>query len=256
MAAMRGKVTGLDKFGLTAADLRRLRSKEVVVSVHLRTFEVSPAVAARPPKNRHDYLRQRSGRWITRLRTRFQNVDWVVESQPRDIPNQLRARVVMARLGELASRQGVRLVAVRSVPGHRRRPEKGQGIQWFCVRGRVAIQIENQATGMQTIEDRFVIVQASSSEDAEARLRTMWEEYAEPYLNSSGYLVRWKLQEITDVYGPLDQGLAPAGVEVYSKLGSRRLKPAFVWRRPFEFRRGIRLRVPWRQATSLRDRSW
>jgi len=44
------------------------------------------------------------------------------------------------------------------------------------------IRIERDATRLQTIEDRFILVRASSLKDARKRLK--WKKYAAPYLNS------------------------------------------------------------------------
>jgi hypothetical protein len=94
----------------------------------------------------------------------------------------------------------------------------------------VAVTIEGQVRGLQTVEDRFVLVRASSFEDAEARLASEWRAYATPYLNSDGNIVRWLLDEIIDVYDVPDDEIRPQGTEVYSKLSARRL--------PVRMRRG------------------
>jgi hypothetical protein len=91
------------------------------------------------------------------------------------------------------------------------------------VRARVAIVIESQTQGMQSTEDRFVLVRASSFDDAIKRVAPQWREYATPYLNPSGNVVRWQLDEIVDVYRTDHEDIDPKGTEVYSRLGQRRL---------------------------------
>jgi hypothetical protein len=103
------------------------------------------------------------------------------------------------------------------------------------VRARVAVTIEGQVRGLQTIEDRFLLVRASSSEDAVARLASEWRAYSRPYLNRDGRIVRWLLDEIIDVYDVPDDEIRPEGTEVYSKLSARRL--------PVRMRRGSRRRT-------------
>lgn len=120
---------------------------------------------------------------------------------------------------------GVSNVHVDAVSGMRKQRESREARNWYCVRGLVAIVVEGQATGMQGTEDRFLLVRAQSFEDAERRLKNTWREYAEPYLNSSGRMVSWRLESIVDVYHLFDTDLDPTGVEVYSKLGRRRLRP-------------------------------
>ncbi|MEO8682220.1 MAG: DUF4288 domain-containing protein [Vicinamibacterales bacterium] len=103
-------------------------------------------------------------------------------------------------------------------------------LAWFCVWGIVAIQVEGQRSGMMKVEDRLVLVKASGVEDAVDRLVPAWKEYAEPYLNPAGYLVRWHLVEIKDVFALCDESLSPEGTEVYSRLRTVKLKPAYRWR--------------------------
>ena len=83
---------------------------------------------------------------------------------------------------------------------------------------------------MQHTEDRFVLVRASSFQDAKRRLRQQWRDYATPYLNSEGQMVSWSLEKVIDVYETGETQIDPAGTEVYSKLGKRRMRPEFVWR--------------------------
>jgi hypothetical protein len=87
--------------------------------------------------------------------------------------------------------------------------------------------------GKQSTEDRFVLVRASSFEDAKKRLNRQWRKYATPYLNSDGQMVSWSLDRVIDVYDIGETELDPAGTEVYSKLGQRRMRPKYVWRPTF-----------------------
>lgn len=120
---------------------------------------------------------------------------------------------------------GVSSVHVVAITGMRKRRQPREARDWYCVRGLVAIIVEGQVGGMQTTEDRFLLVRAQSFEDAEHRLKNEWRDYAEPYLNSSGHMVSWSLDRVVDVYHLFDTDLDPSGVEVYSKLGTRRLRP-------------------------------
>jgi hypothetical protein len=83
---------------------------------------------------------------------------------------------------------------------------------------------------MQTVEERFVLVRAADSDSAVRLLRPHWRQYAEPYLNPYGQFVRWHLEEILEVYPTWENVLDPNGTEVYSRLSSRRLTPARMWR--------------------------
>jgi len=97
------------------------------------------------------------------------------------------------------------------------------------VRGIVAIQIEGRKNGLVGVEDRFVLVKAYDHHDARRRLRNEWSRYAEPYMNSQGYLVRWKLISVRDVYAVMMDSIDPRGTEVYSRLHDERMKPEYRW---------------------------
>ena len=83
---------------------------------------------------------------------------------------------------------------------------------------------------MMTVEDRFVLVKACDARDAARRLGPAWKSHAAPYLNPDGYLVRWQLVEIKDIFALYDDNLSPAGTEVYSRLRTVKLKPEYRWR--------------------------
>jgi hypothetical protein len=51
-----------------------------------------------------------------------------------------------------------------------------------------------------------------------------------PKENRYGQLVRWQLVEVLDVYELFDDEISPKGTEVFSRLRSRRMKPAYAWR--------------------------
>jgi hypothetical protein len=73
-------------------------------------------------------------------------------------------------------------------------------------------------------------VKANDTDDAQRRLQRMWTRYAEPYMNPDGYLVRWQLISIRDVYALFDEAIDPRGSEVYSKLRTVRMRPEYRWR--------------------------
>ena len=80
-----------------------------------------------------------------------------------------------------------------------------------------------------------MLVKALDEEDARHKLLPGFKSYAEPYLNSAGLLVRWQFEKFLDVYSTdvpsLQAFLHDEGVEVFSELGNRKLKPGFEWLR-------------------------
>ncbi|MEO7001933.1 MAG: DUF4288 domain-containing protein [Ktedonobacterales bacterium] len=105
--------------------------------------------------------------------------------------------------------------------------------EWFAVHARFAIQVESDTEGMQTYEDRIILLKATSFEDTGRRFHTSPEvvNYNWPYLNSDYQLVRWQFERILDIYETSisHDGFTPTGVEVYSTLRRRHLRREYVW---------------------------
>lgn len=233
------RVTGLENLKLTESSFRRLGTREVLAFVHLRSYDVTPEVQRLPPSQRSAYLAARVDRWVAGLRRRYPGLSLrTADGKLSDrgarrlshLPHSLSFRGPAREIVAIAGSAGVRSVHVVRIAGHRRRPSPSSPLAWYCVRALVVIRVEQAKAGMQNTEDRFVVVRASSFEDAKKRLRKQWREYATPYLNSEGQMVSWSLDKVIDVYNTDETELDPAGAEVYSKLGQRRMRPEYVWR--------------------------
>jgi len=74
------------------------------------------------------------------------------------------------------------------------------------------------------------MVKAISFEDAENKLQPEFEQYGTPYLNPHGFMARWAFERVLDVYEIGDEEIDPRGVEVFSVLGRRRMKPEYAWK--------------------------
>lgn len=125
-----------------------------------------------------------------------------------------------------ASRPQVNHLMLDTVEGRRKRLRRS-GLGWFSVLGVVAIQVEGQVKDSLDLEDRLMLVKANDPEDAQRRLQRMWSRYAEPYMTPGGYLVRWQLISVRDVY---TLAIDPRGTGVYSKLRRARMQPEYRWR--------------------------
>ena len=104
---------------------------------------------------------------------------------------------------------------------------------FFCVKMTVSIQVEGFTKGMQSIEERLVLVKALTIESAYNKVKKQERKYAEPYLNSDARLVRWKIESYDDCYDTgitsIDDFNKPEGVEVFSILSSRKITSDRVW---------------------------
>jgi len=180
------------------------------------------------PKQRDATLRETLANQLQRLRQQFLEIEFV--SRGKDKPSwTIDAVVPASRVRDLASRPQVNHLMLDTVEGRRKRLRRS-GLGWFSVLGVVAIQVEGQVKDSLDLEDRLMLVKANDPEDAQRRLQRMWSRYAEPCMNSAGYLVRWQLISVRDVYTLPDEAIDPRGTEVYSKLRRARMQPEYRWR--------------------------
>jgi hypothetical protein len=223
----RPRIIGLEEFGLTVRSLTRLGTRLVSVSIQLKG-QTLLTLRPLPPRKRDATLRQALAQQLERVRRAFPEVEFISRGKRKPswtIDASLPAHLVAA----LGRRPEIKDVILSAIDGRRKRVRRS-GPAWFCVWGVVAIQIEGQTKGAVSLEDRLVLVRATSPDDARRRLARIWNTYAEPYMNPDGYLVRWKLISVQDVYALSDSEIDPRGTEVYSRLKRVRMRPEYRWR--------------------------
>lgn len=225
-----GKISGLDKFGLTKGDLPRLRNRHARIRIYFSGCRVTRDVLSLSPKLRSDYLDLKSGRQMLAFRKLFPKLSPRLSDPKGPLQHSsLIVRVSLSDAQRIANAPMVQSVGVVAIEGLRRRT-RFVPLSWYCVRALVAIQVEGQTKGRQAIEDRFVVVKARSMSDAEKRLKKHWQEYGDPYLNSDGLAARWNFEKVIDVYEMVPTEIDSAGTEVYSSLSARKFKSNDVWR--------------------------
>lgn len=224
----RESILGLGAFNLSESKLRRLGSTKIRITAHMDSYKLTPAVIRRPAEERHKFLEQRSRRSIQALEKKWPSGSFKPENQT--ITSRIDSTISAKDVFLVAAFPEIDRVNILGIRGYRRNSSKSSKAEYYCVRAKVAVQIESQRRGLQTWEDRFILVQASGFDDAIARLEEEWKGYANPYLNSDGYMVRWKLDEIVDVYATGETTIDPSGTEVYSSLQERRMKKENEWR--------------------------
>ena len=227
MKAKRPSIYWLDEFGLSIRQLTSLGGVKIKLHVYLRhineksLFKFKPSQRIAKMKRHYELLMSRvRNRWncgpleITYLRR-----------QPRGFSASVEARHVV----RLLQMPEIGAAWLDEIPG-RKRVSRKRGDVWFSVKARFAIQVEGQITGMQSYEDRIVIVKAGSFEDAENKLQPQFKRYGTPYLNPQAFMVRWKFERILDVYEVGDENIDPQGTEVFSALAQRRMKSEYAWK--------------------------
>ena len=219
-------VRGLEDYRLTLAGLAKLGKRPVKVSIQLRGRSLAGLIRF-PPRTRDALLRVALKRQFASLARHVPEAA-LRSRDTRKGSWTLDGTLAANRVQSLASRKEVAGVSVEDVPGRaKRRPRPKEA--WFCVWGVVAIQVERQRAGRIDLEDRLVLVRAYDDGDAVKRLQSEWTQYAEPYMNPEGYLVRWQLISIKDTYELFDAKPSPQGTEVFSRLRSAAMRPEFRW---------------------------
>src|SRR5258706_695422 len=224
---MRMAVRGLEDYRLTVSRLARLGTRAVTFNIKLTGMPLSRLMPL-SPKERDARLRATLKRQLIRLARRFPKAA-LRSRNPRKGSWTLDGTLPANQIRRLATQPEVADVWVSAITG-RSKYQRSRKEGWFCVLGLVAIQVEGQRSGMIDVEERFVLIKAYDALDAVNRLRPEWERYAEPYLNPSGYLVRWQLVDVKGVYSVSDERLGSMGTEVYSRLRTVKMKPEYRWK--------------------------
>jgi hypothetical protein len=120
-------------------------------------------------------------------------------------------------------------VWIEKIAGVRRRKADTTEKSYFAVRAIFAIQIEGQTTGLQTYEDRILLVKAADDKHAIRLAKREFRRYESTYLSSAGTFCRWRFEKIIDVCKTWESSIDPNGTEVYSELRDRRMKPEYEW---------------------------
>lgn len=222
---MSATLHNLDRYNLEITDLKALGDRPVEISASLRGIPLEPLFPL-PPAERNRRLKEHLETALERLRARWPG--GAIRPRNEDLPWSFDSVAPARKLPRIVRFRELTSVYVKKIQGLRKQSER-RPPQWYAVRARIAIQIEDQTRGMESVEDRIVLVQARSFEDAERRLQPEWEQYAEPDLNSNGEMVRWQLEEVVDVYEIGSLEFDPKGTEVYSQLTQRRVRPGGVW---------------------------
>jgi hypothetical protein len=147
--------------------------------------------------------------------------------------NRVRGEVRVADIPAIAQLAFVESIRVEDTNGEqiKRRVASKRKKGYYCVKMTVAIQVEGQTKGMQGLEERYVLFNAFSEDEAFAKAKEAALSYEKPYLNSAGELVRWKVESFDDVCEVVPdnpQGLN--GAEVFSILKNRKLTLERAWK--------------------------
>jgi len=221
------KILNLAQWGLSPSALTRLGNRPVSIWIHQKGPSIRRLFPL-PPAERQARVAAFLARGLKALEKRCPQGALKVRGDGVEAWT-IDARIPAKTVVELSRLPSVSSVFIEKIQGLPRCGPRKDRSGWFAVREKVAVQVEGQVRGYQTVEDRIVLLKARSERHARRLAARNSKEYGEPYLNSDGYMVRWKLEEIVDVYSLSEDEIDEAGTEVYSRLGARRMRPEYEW---------------------------
>lgn len=146
-------------------------------------------------------------------------------------PTGVKTKIPFSALAEIQKLDFVDIFTEK-VDGAKKKKQRKQSV-FYCVKMTVIAQIEGVNSGLEQVDDQYVLIKAKSHDDAYAKIEKQKDEYEVRYLNSDGRFVRWKIESYDDCYQTDIKSFKdlkdPMGSEVYSKYRTRRMNPDNVW---------------------------
>jgi hypothetical protein len=222
---------GLDEFSLDMKKLTKLGTLPITVRIHFKYPNASKLFSLSPSERKQkieEWYKKVYSVVIRKLPTKI--IEPFKPANKKESPRGVTAVLEAKKFHSLLKIPNLEFISIDKIPGYKRKkPVKVEVDQWFAVQARFAIQIEGQTKGIQTYEDRILLVKATSSNKAEKKLLREFKEYSKPYLNSDGYMVRWMFEKVLDTYRLFDDEILEEGTEVFSVMKNRKMKPEYQW---------------------------
>ena len=225
---------GVERFGLKSVrDLKQLDDRTIKVLVSLYPASVDWLFKL-PISERRKALKKWHKKTFKAITTAVPLKQIKKEKKGDRFIRSFTCKLAARHVMELLSQTGISMVWLAAVKGIKPQepflPPRRR--QWYAVRARYAIQVEGATKGRQSYEDRIVLVRARSFKQAAKKFRKQERDYGRPYLNSDCEMVRWHLEQITDIYQTDIENLDSEDTEVYSRLSRRRMKRRYEWHPP------------------------
>ena len=222
------KILNLNDWSLNVEFPADLRFVDVVI--RLQYVDINSISQFEPKERKKRIAEDQKEKFNKLIQTNlFDNYEIIGTSKN---PRGIKTRIAFSILNDIETLDFVASIFINKIDGARKRRQKKE-LAFYCVKMTVVIEIEGFEDGLQQIEDRFVIIRAKSQEDAYLKLEKTKDDHVQPYLNSDGRFVRWRIESFDDSYeteiksvGDLNN---PDGIEVYSKFRSRRLTKEKAW---------------------------
>ncbi|MCM8525901.1 MAG: DUF4288 domain-containing protein [Lentisphaeraceae bacterium] len=221
----------LENFNLKVEDLYK-NDHLFYIRAHLRYPDLKPYLE-KAPKERKKLLPKKCRESLKEVVRQLTQKDYKIIGSTYD-PRGIEGWFSSEDLLNMYDSKKFGSIFVEKVDGiefqEKENPEK---FGWYSVSAKYAIQIENQIKGLQTQEDRILLVRARNIEEVKSKVKQDAKVYSKPYLNIDQNLVRWKLIEIIDIEF-IEHELEDDVIEVSSKLYDKRIKPKMIWKKEYK----------------------
>ncbi|RDV14241.1 DUF4288 domain-containing protein [Pontibacter diazotrophicus] len=192
-----------------------------------------------PPDERKAIIRRILQQQYARLKKDFSLRNIKLERK-RTEPRVLEAQMKLKDLFDLQAKEYVLNIIVKDIEGIAR-VESKEGKEekpdaFYAVKARYAILIEGITSGLQTYEERIVLLKAKNEEEAEKKALKILPAQEQPYLGSEKRYVWYKFEEIINIQETHARELSDfneEGIEIYSERKVRRMRPGDEWILPY-----------------------
>ncbi|MFD3001942.1 DUF4288 domain-containing protein [Pontibacter toksunensis] len=215
------------------------RSEKLATVAIVMKYPVTDGFMKIPPEERKAIIREFLQQQYASLKKDFTLTN-IKLANKRTEPRLLEAQMKMKDVYDLKEKEYVHHVRVKEMEGVERLTSEEDNEEkpdlFYAVKARYAILIEGITSGLQTYEERIVLLKAKNEEEAEKKALDILPKQEEPFLNSDKRYVWFKFEEIIDIqemYARELKDLDKDGIELYSERKDRRMKPGDEWLLPY-----------------------
>lgn len=224
-------VLNLEAFGMTSlAELAALGATAVTVKIGF----IGPSVAdmrALTPAERRTICGRRVAEAVGALKASLM-FKKILKERIQPVGGWISAILEADRLPLLLlypNIESIRIESVKGVVGIRAAQAKPPVTLWYAVHERLAlVPVEGEPAALDRFtKDRIVMIEGASLQEVVEKAIAEAATHGQPFFNGDCELVRWELEEISEIFASLDVGrsLNSNGTEIYAQVSSQPIDP-------------------------------
>lgn len=125
--------------------------------------------------------------------------------------------------------ESIRVESVKGVTAIRAAQAKPPVTLWYAVHERLAlVPVEGEPAALDRFtKERIVMIEGASLQEVVEKAFAEAATHGQPFFNGDCELVRWELEEISEIFASLDIGRAlnSNGTEIYAQVSSQPIDP-------------------------------